>query len=795
VRRTPIFTWSPTWSPLAALALLAALTLMLSAIPVRAQPSPPIIDSVDVTGNSRVESDAIRLHISQQPGQPLNEPAVDQDIKAIYRMGFFSRVSTDVVNQGGKNVLVYSVEEQPMVADVRLEGLKAVSATDDKIVAAIKIHSGSLLDPSLVQETINGIKEVYEEAGYPDTRIDADEIPRAGNTVLITFQVTEGPKVQIAKVDFTGNYHFKPRILASVIETQPHSILSIITGTGVLDHKKLTSDNERLTAFYYDHGYLNAHLSEPTVARVGNTFDVTFHVDEGPIYKISTIAFSGDLKFPQKELSKQLTVKPGEIFRGSHLQHDLITLSDFYSNLGYAYVAVDPRTDLDPTSHTVAVDFNITPGKEVLIDRINISGNTKTSDKVIRRELRIQEQEPYSADEIKESKARLDRLGFFSQTHITTSPAPQPDEIDLNVNVQEANTATFQLGGGFDSASSLFGNFTLGDTNLFGGGESLMFNAMVGFLFQNFNVTYTEPWFLDMPLAVSLQLFDNESYLISFNQVTAGFGIQSYYPLEELGLKKIGPLSLKDVSAGLGYQFESLGVTGLTPLTPFAISRYKGYRTLSIISPSIKRFTVDNPIDPRSGSVFSANIDLAGGGGDSQYARTLIHYRYFWNFIKSQEWGSWVESPSVTFGIGTSLQGGSGGQMPLYARYFPGGLGGGGDVRGYQIFSLGPEVVTYNQAGQPIETSLIGGSKELLLSDQISFPLISALGIRGFVFTDAGNAYRLQAAMPLDSLQASYGVGIFWKSPFGPISVDVARPINPRPNDQTTTFDVGAGTL
>jgi len=335
----------------------------------------------------------------------------------------------------------------------------------------------------------------------------------------------------------------------------------------------------------------------------------------------------------------------------------------------------------------------------------------------------------------------------------------------------------------------------LGDSNLFGGGESIMFNAMVGFLFQNFGVTYTEPWFLDMPLAVSVSLFDNESYLISFNQVTAGFGVQSYYPLEELGLKKIGPISLKNVSAGLGYQFESLGITGLTPLSPYAISRYKGYRTLSIISPSIKRFTVDNPIDPRSGSVFSMNIDLAGGGGNSQYARTLIHYRYFWNFIKSQEWGSWVESPSITFGIGTSLQGGSGGEMPIYARYFPGGLGGGGDVRGYQIFSLGPEIVTYNQAGQPVNTSLIGGSKELLLSDQISFPLISALGIRGFVFTDAGNAYRLQAAMPLDTLQASYGIGIFWKSPFGPISVDVARPINPRPNDQTTTFDVGAGTL
>jgi outer membrane protein insertion porin family len=775
-------------------ALLAVFAIVLTAPLVRAQPSPPIIDAVDVSGNSRVESDAIKLHISQQPGQPLNEAAVDQDIKAIYRMGFFSRVSATVERSGGRNVLVYQVQEQPMVADVRFEGFKAVSSTDDKITAAIKIHSGSLLDPSLVQESIRNIKQVYESHSYPDARVDVSEIPRAGNTVLLIFRVTEGPKVHIAKVNFTGNAHFKASTLESVIETAPYGLLSWATGTGILDHKKLTTDNERLTAFYYDHGYLNAHFSEPTVTRVGNSFDVTFHVDEGPIYKVGAVDFSGDLKFPKKELAKQLTIKSGETFRGSHLQHDLLTLSDFYSNLGYAYVSVDPRTNLDPSNHTVDINFNVTPGKEVLVDRINISGNTKTADKVIRREMRIQEQEPYSAQKIKESKARLDQLGFFSQTHITTSPAPQPDAIDLNVNVQEANTASFQLGGGFDSGSSLFGNFTLGDRNLFGGGESLMFNAMVGFLFQNFGVTYTEPWFLDMPLATSLSLFDNESYLISFNQKTAGFGIQTYYPLEELGFRKIGPLSLKYVNAGLSYQFESVGITGLSPLTPYAISQYKGYRTLSILTPSLRRFTVDNPIDPRTGSVFNVNLELALGGG-SQYAKTLIHWRYFWNFVKSPEWGSWVYSPSVTFGIGTSLQGGTGGEMPVYARFFPGGLGGGGDVRGYQVFSLGPEVITYDQQGQPINTSLIGGSKELLLSQQISFPLLTALGIRGFVFTDAGNAYRLHAAMPLDSLQASYGIGIFWRSPFGPISVDVARPMNPRPNDQTTTFDVGAGTL
>ncbi len=775
--------------------VLATAALLAGRSAAWAQPGGPTVAAVEVVGNQRVAEDAIRVHITSQPGQPLNPATVDQDVKAIYRMGFFRRANAELQNRAGRTVLVYRVEEQPMVADVQLKGMKAIEPTDDKVVSALKVHPGSILDPGRVQATVEGLNHVYESKGYLDAKIVADEIARSGNTVAVVFNVTEGALVRVTDIKFTGNDHFPSRRLRSEIETGEHNLLSWLTGTGMLDNKKLASDIDRLTAFYYDNGFLNAVIAQPAIQRHDNSLTILIHVDEGPTYKFGKIAFEGNLKFPAKELEKQLTIKSGETFRGTHLQHDVLTLSDYSSSLGYAYVTVDPHTAVNPATHTVEVSFAINQGREVLVDRINISGNTKTSDKVIRRELTVEEQEPYSADKIRESKARLDRLGYFSQTHLTTQPAAQPDRINLNVNVTEANTASFQLGGGFDSSSSLFGNFTLGDSNLFGGGESLMLNAAVGFLFQNFSISYTEPWFLDMPLAVSLQLFDNKSFLISFNQSTAGFSVQSYYPLTELGLKAIGPLSLRNVNAGLGYQFESVGITGLQPFTIFEILRDKGFRTLSILTPSIRRFTVDNPVDPRTGSIQSLNVDLAGFGGTGKYVRSTFHIRYFFNFLKSPVWGSWVESPSLTFGIGTSLQGGSGGELPLYARFFPGGTGGEGDVRGYQLYSLGPEVVTYNQLGQPINVSAVGGSKELLLSNQVSFPLISALGIRGFAFTDAGNAYRLHAAWPLTSLQASVGLGIFWRSPFGPISADLALPMNPRPNDQKIVFDIGAGSL
>ncbi|MGB6554878.1 MAG: outer membrane protein assembly factor BamA, partial [Candidatus Binataceae bacterium] len=447
----------------------------------------------------------------------------------------------------------------------------------------------------------------------------------------------------------------------------------------------------------------------------------------------------------------------------------------------------------DSVTHRINITFYINPGHEVLVNRINITGNTKTSDKVIRRELQIQEQEPYSAEAIRESKKRLDRLGYFSEVRITTEPAQQPDKINLDVNVAEANTSSLQVAGGYDTYSSVFGNFTLGNTNLFGGGESVVLNAQIGFLFQNYSLSYTEPWFLDMPLSVGLQLFDNKEYLLSFNQSAAGFAVNTFYPLTELGFKKLGPFSLKDVSVGLGYQFESVGITGLNSLTTFNILRYKGYTQTSELLPSFRRFTVDNPIDPRTGTVLTFNGQIGGLGGSNAFVKGVLHGRYFYPFIKSSSWGTWVVSQGLTYGVGTNLNSGTGGELPLYERFFPGGTSGSANVRGYQLYSLGPLVTIYNAAGQPISVQDVGGSEELILSNEITFPILSGLGLRGVIFSDAGQAYTLKQGIDFTELQASVGAGVRWRSPFGPLSVDLAFPINPRPADQRTVFEIGAG--
>ena len=751
-----------------------------------------IISEIRIQGNQRVEVDAIKIHIGSRAGQPLDPALVDQDIKSIYKMGFFDHVSADVDHQAGGDVLTFIVQERPLITDVRFGGMKAMKSTDEKVINAVKLHGGSVLDPARVQATIQGLKELYVQKGYLDASVTFRTVPGANNTAIGVFDAKEGPVVHIAEVDFEGNKSISSSTLRNSIATHQHNLLSMFFDTGILDQKKLQEDVDRITAMYYNKGYLNVHVSEPTVTRTGNSLKVVFDIDEGPIFHVGTVDVSGDLKVPKKDLLPKITIKPGEVFAGEEMQHDVLTLSEVYSDRGYAYVNVDPRTQVDPATRTVDVAYNVNPGREVLVDRINITGNTKTSDKVIRRELQIQEQEPYSTSKIQTSKRKLDSLGFFSNTRITTAPGPQSDKIDLDIAVQEANTASLQVGGGYDSSSSVFGNFSVGNSNLFGGGEAVSASAQIGFLYQNYDLSYNEPWFLDMPLGVSLQLFYDKLYLYSFDQTNAGGAINTSYPLTELGLKKIGPIPLDDVTAGLGYQLENIGISGINQFTTFDIARYKGYRLVSEALASLRRFTVDNPTDPRSGSVVSLNLELAGLGGQG-FAKGVFHSRFFYPYVKSPKWGEWVAAVGVTYGIGASLGGSNGSELPLYERFFPGGLGGEGDVRGYTLYSLGPQITEFNQQGVPFQIQQVGGSQELLLSGETTFPIWTSFGIRGATFVDSGNAFFLQQPGSPRTLQTAVGFGVRWKSPFGPIAVDLAAPLNPRPNDQHTVFDFGAG--
>ncbi len=782
------------FNALAVRVLCLLLTVLLAAAPLTfAQPPSGTIGEIEIVGNLRVESQAIRGHISSRVGEPLNEAVVDEDVKSIHRMGFFERVNAKVTHRGGKLVLIFEVEEFPFITNVKLEGLKQFKITDEKIQEALKLHPGAILDNEMVDQTEKALKKVYMDKGYLDVAVNFRTDPGANNSAVAVFAIKEGPLVQIGDVEFTGNKVISSRTLRASMETRPHNLLSYVFDTGILDAKKLQDDRERITALYYQRGYLNAHVSEPVITRKNGKLTITMDIDEGQQFKVGKVDLQGDLKVPEKDLTSKLTLETGDVFKPSTMQHDVLTLSDFYSDRGYAFVNVEPRTQVDPDKHVVNVTFAVNPGQQVLVDRIKITGNTKTSDKVIRRELQVQEQEPYSATAIRTSKARLDSLGIFESTNIGTSPGRAPDRINLDVAVREGQTGSFSLAGGFDSSSSLFGNFHVGENNLFGGGQRVSFDAMVGFLFRNYSISYTEPWFLDMPLSAGVDLYSWEQFLPSFTRKSLGFAVRSSYPLAELGLKKFGPFSLADVDAGLTYRFESVGITGLAPFTTFQITQFKGYSQTSEFAPSIRRFTVDNAVDPHNGSVESVSLQLAGLGGTNKFLKALLHARFFRPVYKNPVWGEVVYGIGFDYGIGTNLAGGTGGQLPLVERFFPGGPFGPDAVPGYPFYSLGPEVQVFNQFGQSVGFEATGGSQELILYHQIEFPIMDSLGLRGFFFMDAGNAFLLDQFGELYQLQGAWGPGVFWRSPFGPLRLALGVPINPRPQDGTIDFIFGTG--
>jgi outer membrane protein insertion porin family len=756
------------------------------------QPSGPI-SAIEIDGNLRVETQAIRSHISSRVGEPLVEAVVDEDVKSVYRMGFFDQVNAEVTRRAGQLVLIFHVKERPYITDVKLQGLKHFKLTDDEVQNALKLHPGAILDPQSVNQTEKGLRKIYQDKGYLDAAVDFHTNAGPNNSAVGVFVITEGPLVRIGKIEFHGNKVLSSRRLRSVMETRPFNLLSYVFDTGILDPKKLQDDRDRITALYYQHGYLDAHVSEPVITRQNGKLTISMDVDEGEQFKTGTVNVAGDLKVPKKDLTSKLTLKTGEVFKPATMQHDVLTLSDFYSDRGYAFVNVEPRTQVEPDKHLVNVTFAVSPGQQVLVDRIKITGNTKTSDKVIRRELKIQEQEPYSASAIRLSKARLSSLGIFQSVNIGTSPDRAPDRIDLDVAVREGQTGSFSIAGGFDTASSLFGNFHIGENNLFGGGQSVSFDAMVGFLFRNYNLSYTEPWFLDMPLSAGIDLYSWEEFLPSFTRNSLGFALRSSYPLAELGLKRLGPFSLENVNAGLTYRFESVGITGLQPFTTEQILKFKGYSQTSEFVPMVRRFTVDNTIDPHSGSVESLTIQLAGLGGTNKFIKGALHLRFFFPVYKSPLLGEFVYGIGADYGVGANLAGGTSGELPLVERYFPGGPFGPDAVPGYPFYSLGPEVEVFDLLGRSVGFEAVGGSEELILYHQLEFPILDSFGLRGYFFMDAGNSYLLSQTDKLYKLQGAWGPGLFWKSPFGPLRVALGMPINPRPQDGKIDFIFGTG--
>jgi outer membrane protein insertion porin family len=769
-----------------------------------------VISEVRLSGNDRVEEEAIRVYLRSRPGEPLNEETIDSDIRAIYAMGFFSNVEARVTEENGRTILTYHLYERPLVREVRVEGNKALSK--EEFETAVKIHPRTILNPVRIRRGIEEAKKAYEKKGF----LDADITYRAEETtpgeVAVTFTVAENVKIGVTKVIFEGNTAVSSDQLSSILATREKNFLSRFLNTGVLNRDALKTDTERLTAFYYDNGYINVRIDEPQVKREADGLVVTIRIDEGEQFQVGEVGFSEDVPGGEEEAKRRVALESGTTFKASTLRDDVFRLTGYFSDMGYAFVNVEPETDVSPDDKIVNVTYVVDKGPEVYVDRIEIAGNTKTRDKVIRRELRIAEQTLFSATGLQFSRERVQRLGFFEDVNLTTQRGPRNDLLNVLVDVKEAQTGAFSIGAGFNSATSIIGSVRVQENNLMGRGQQLVVGGSLGTRYRNTSISFTDPYFFDTALTFGADAFDWKFAYEDFDRSGLGAGVRFFYPLTALGYYSLWGFPLEDVRLGLQYQWERARISNFDPITPDAIRAEQGTTITSAITPTIFRNTVNHPFDPTRGSMQQLSFSYAGLGGEANYTKTELEARFFFPVYNSPKWGTftWMTGGFFGYGVGDinyTEKGHIGTQdqrilrndLPLFDRYFPGGIN---SIRGFGERSLGPrEAVTVTVSdsdapqGRRVKTYLrpIGGSQQLIMNNEITFPIVQQLNLKGVVFSDLGNAFTQWQGIDFGDLRYSVGAGVRWRSPFGPIRVEMGKALNAQQDERTSTMHFSFG--
>jgi outer membrane protein insertion porin family len=452
------------------------------------------------------------------------------------------------------------------------------------------------------------------------------------------------------------------------MQTKQKWFLSWLTGAGNLDNEVLKTDIERLTAFYYDHGYIDVRVDEPVVQRTSKGLEVTIKLDEGTQYKVGTVNIGGDLlSAAEMEKARQrLGLKTAEIFRTSKLREDINALTDVYGDQGYAFVNVNPETEVDHDAEIVNVTYRVGKGPEVYIDKIEISGNTKTRDKVVRRELELGEQQRFAGSKLRRSQERLKRLGYFEDVNITTRKAESEDRLDLLVDVKEGSTGSFSAGAGVASGESYLFNVRLQEINLFGRGQRLTLNTDYGSIRRNISLDFTEPYFLDTEFTTGVSVFNWQLEFDNFTRGGTGASIRVLYPFTALGWNKLWGISLQDTRFGMDYRIENAQITDVSSAASAQIRTEQGSSLTSAITPRLYRDTRNHPFDPTAGSLQDLSVQLAGLGGDSQFVKVDARLRWYYPFYKSPTFGTFTFMIGGTVGYGRGFGGDS--ELPLFER-------------------------------------------------------------------------------------------------------------------------------
>jgi len=745
----------------------------------------PRVLSVDVAGNRFIEKDAVLAKIHTQPGDILSHKQIGRDVRALFDTGYFSNVYVEGIRSSKGVRLIYHVVEYPVIGSVTYKGNDAI---EDKVMNfKLKIQPGSVLSDALKREEINTIRHMYLKKGYYQVGVKIHTTKRADGRVDVQILINEGRVTHIVRILFVGNHAFSDADLRDQLASEQSGFISYFNNRDVFQQDRIGADAQLLMQYYQDHGYLDSKIESTLVSLSVDkkSFYLTFNIYEGPQYRISKVDLQGDMVPSHKALASAVTMKPGEIYSLQKLRDSIEAVTEKVGDEGYAFATVTPLFHRNLGSNTVAITLDVEKGREVYIERIKITGNQKTEDHVIRRELRQAEASRYSASKVKRSKRRLGRLGYFDSVKVTLPRAGSDDRVNMDIKVNEKKTGSFTIGAGYSQLQKLFITTSLNENNFLGKGYVTSIKADIGKITQNYNVSLSDPYFLGSDISASISAFKSETNLIQLNSTNTPYNYNNIGGTVSFGI----PLT-EYLTYGIGYSYTQNNIFDVNPSTSsLLIQAEEGVNTIGEVNQSLTWDSRDNIMVPHQGQYYQLTAGYAGLGGNQRFYNASLTSKVYLPLGTD-----FTLSPSIQGGY---IRGIGNKQIPLWRRF---SLGGVGSLRGFDYYGV--------SLRDPVTNNALGGDKMAVAALDLYFPIpyMHTKGFRGDVYYNAGltwgsvhttvGASTLNVAEPfsINRVRSAAGFELQWLSPVGPLALIWAFPIRSQPGDVKQSFQFALGT-
>lgn len=738
--------------------------------------TPFVVKDIRIEGLQRIEPGTVFSYLPIKQGDTFTDDKAAEAIRALYATGFFNDVR--IATEG--EVVIVNVVERPAISSIDFSGLHEFDKDAlTKALKAVGLSQGRYYDKSLVDRSEQELKRQYLTRGFYAAEVKTTVTPVDQSRVSILFAVVEGPSAKIRQVNFIGNKAFSTSTLRDEMQLSTPNWFSWYTKNDLYSKDKLTTDLENVRSYYLDRGYLEFNIESTQVSISPDKKDMylTLTLHEGEPYAISSIKLAGNLLDREAELKKLIKIKPGERFSASKLQATTKAIVDKLGEYGYAFATVNAQPDIDQAHHKVALTLQVDPSRRVYVRRINVVGNTRTRDEVVRREMRQLESSWFDSSRLALSKDRVNRLGYFTDVDVTTVPVEgTADQVDVDVKVTEKPTGAITLGAGYSSTDKVVLSAGVSQDNVFGSGTSLSVNVNTAKTFRTLTVTQVDPYFtVDGIKRITDVYYRTTQPLLfstnsSFRIITVGGDLKFGIPFSEVDT----------VFFGAGLEQNRLSVDAFTPQSYIDYVNQFGRVSNNVpFTVGWSRDNRDSALVPSRGYYTQANAEYGTPAGATQYYKADLQAQYYYSFARG-------------FVLGLNFQGGYGNGLagkpfPIFKNYFAGGIG---SVRGYEPSSLGPRDATTNDP--------IGGSKMVVGNIELTFPLPGTgydRTLRVFTFLDGGNVWgNLGNSIGANGLRYGYGLGLAWISPIGPLKVSLGFPVTKHTGDQYQKFQFQIGT-